>query len=43
MLIAATSLCHYLRAVAEERILLDDPEYRAYASSVSCRFIPHRL
>ena len=43
VLIAATSLCHYLRAVAEERILLDDPEYRAYAASVSCRFIPHRF
>ena len=26
-----------------QRILLDDPDYRAYAASVSCRFIPHRF
>lgn len=39
-LIAATFVCQYLRAVAEERILSRDPDYRAYKEHVRYRFIP---
>ena len=35
--------CQYLRAVAEERVLRQDPAYREYASRVRARFIPHVL
>jgi protein-S-isoprenylcysteine O-methyltransferase Ste14 len=40
-LIAITILCQYARAVAEERILLEDPLYQAYAQQVRYRFIPY--
>ena len=40
-LIVITILCQYARAVAEERILLQDPAYQAYASQVRYRFIPY--
>jgi protein-S-isoprenylcysteine O-methyltransferase Ste14 len=40
-LIAITVLCQYARAVAEERILLQDPVYQAYARQVRYRFIPY--
>ena len=40
VLIAATSLCHYLRAVAEERILLDDPEYRPTRQALAADSFP---
>jgi protein-S-isoprenylcysteine O-methyltransferase Ste14 len=40
-LIWLTILCQYTRAVAEERILLRDPEYQAYAQRVRYRFIPY--
>jgi protein-S-isoprenylcysteine O-methyltransferase Ste14 len=40
-LIAVTILCQYARAVAEERILLQDPVYQAYARQVRYRFIPY--
>jgi protein-S-isoprenylcysteine O-methyltransferase Ste14 len=40
-LIAITVLCQYARAVAEERILLQDPVYQAYAQQVRYRFIPY--
>jgi protein-S-isoprenylcysteine O-methyltransferase Ste14 len=40
-LIAITILCQYVRAVAEERILLQDPIYQAYARQVRYRFIPY--
>jgi protein-S-isoprenylcysteine O-methyltransferase Ste14 len=40
-LIAITILCQYARAVAEERILLQDPVYQAYARQVRYRFIPY--
>ncbi|NTV65162.1 MAG: isoprenylcysteine carboxylmethyltransferase family protein [Oscillochloris sp.] len=32
--------CQYLRARAEEQVLLRDPAYQAYASQVRYRFIP---
>jgi len=41
LLIALTLLCQYARAVAEERILLQDPAYQAYAQRVRYRFIPY--
>jgi protein-S-isoprenylcysteine O-methyltransferase Ste14 len=41
VLIVLTILCQYARAVAEERILLQDPAYRAYAQQVRYRFIPY--
>jgi protein-S-isoprenylcysteine O-methyltransferase Ste14 len=40
-LIVITILCQYARAVAEERILLQDPVYQAYAQRVRYRFIPY--
>jgi protein-S-isoprenylcysteine O-methyltransferase Ste14 len=40
-LIAVTILCQYARAVAEERILLQDPVYQAYVRQVPYRFIPY--
>ena len=40
-LIILTVLCQYARAVAEERILLQDPAYQAYAQQVRYRFIPY--
>jgi protein-S-isoprenylcysteine O-methyltransferase Ste14 len=40
-LIVLTVLCQYARAVAEERILLQDPAYQAYAQQVRYRFIPY--
>lgn len=40
-LILITFACQYVRAVAEERILLRDPAYRAYAARVRYRFIPY--
>ena len=40
VLIVITILCQYARAVAEERILLQDPIYQAYAQQVRYRFIP---
>jgi protein-S-isoprenylcysteine O-methyltransferase Ste14 len=40
-LIILTVLCQYARAVAEERILLQDPVYQAYAQQVRYRFIPY--
>jgi protein-S-isoprenylcysteine O-methyltransferase Ste14 len=40
-LIVITILCQYARAVAEERILLQDPVYQAYAQQVRYRFIPY--
>ena len=40
-LIIITVLCQYARAVAEERILLQDPIYQAYAQQVRYRFIPY--
>ena len=40
-LIVITVLCQYARAVAEERILLQDPAYQAYAQKVRYRFIPY--
>ncbi len=36
----AWSFIYYLRAITEERHLLADPEYRAYAKEVPYRFIP---
>jgi protein-S-isoprenylcysteine O-methyltransferase Ste14 len=41
VLICLTILCQYARAVAEERILLRDPEYQSYARRVRYRFIPY--
>ena len=41
LLIFLTVLCQYARAVAEERILLRDPVYQAYAKQVRYRFIPY--
>ena len=41
LLICLTVLCQYARAVAEERILLRDPAYQAYAQRVRFRFIPY--
>src|SRR5262245_10803957 len=41
VLIAITILCQYARAVAEERILLQDPIYQAYAQQVRYRFLPY--
>jgi protein-S-isoprenylcysteine O-methyltransferase Ste14 len=41
LLIVLTVLCQYARAVAEERILLQDPAYQAYAQRVRYRFIPY--
>lgn len=41
LLIVLTVLCQYARAVAEERILLQDPAYQAYAQQVRYRFIPY--
>lgn len=40
LMIALTVACQYARAVAEERILLRDPAYQAYAERVRWRFIP---
>jgi len=40
LLIVLTMLCQYARAVAEERILLQDPAYQVYARRVRHRFIP---
>jgi protein-S-isoprenylcysteine O-methyltransferase Ste14 len=40
-LIILTVLCQYARALAEERILLQDPAYQAYAQQVRYRFIPY--
>lgn len=40
-LIVITILCQYARAVAEERILLQDPAYQAYVRQVRYRFIPY--
>jgi protein-S-isoprenylcysteine O-methyltransferase Ste14 len=40
-LIIITILCQYARAIAEERILLQDPVYEAYARRVRYRFIPY--
>jgi protein-S-isoprenylcysteine O-methyltransferase Ste14 len=39
-MIVITILCQYARAVAEERILLQDPVYQDYARQVRYRFIP---
>ena len=33
-------LCFWLRAKEEEKILLRDPEYQAYASKVRFRLVP---
>jgi protein-S-isoprenylcysteine O-methyltransferase Ste14 len=41
LLICLTMLCQYTRAIAEERILLQDPQYQAYARRVRYRFIPY--
>lgn len=41
LLIILTVACQYARAVAEERILLRDPAYQAYAQQVRRRFIPY--
>jgi protein-S-isoprenylcysteine O-methyltransferase Ste14 len=41
LLIVLTVLCQYARTLAEERILLQDPQYRAYAQRVRYRFIPY--
>ncbi len=38
-LIVLTVLCQYARARAEERVLLQDPAYQAYAQQVRYRFI----
>lgn len=40
-LIIASTLCQYLRAVAEERLLARDPAYQAYMERVRYRFIPY--
>jgi protein-S-isoprenylcysteine O-methyltransferase Ste14 len=40
LLIVVTFICQYLRAVAEERVLVRDPEYQAYMQRVRYRFIP---
>jgi len=40
-LIAITIVCQYARAIAEERILFQDPAYQAYAQKVRYRFIPY--
>jgi len=40
-LIVLTVLCQYARAVAEERILLQDPAYQSYVQRVRYRFIPY--
>lgn len=40
LLVALMFFCQYLRAHAEERILLRDPMYQAYAANVQYRFIP---
>jgi protein-S-isoprenylcysteine O-methyltransferase Ste14 len=42
-IIAGTFLCQYLRARAEEKVLLRDPSYAAYAATVRYRFIPFVL
>jgi protein-S-isoprenylcysteine O-methyltransferase Ste14 len=34
------SLIYYLRAVTEERHLMNDPDYQAYCRKVRYRFIP---
>lgn len=39
LVIAALS-CHYIRALAEERVLARDPAYQDYMSRVRYRFIP---
>lgn len=40
LLIAFATICQYSRAVAEERILMNDPSYRTYIQTVRYRFIP---
>src|SRR5262249_24766110 len=40
-LVVLTVLCQYARAVAEERVLLQDPAYQAYVQQVRYRFIPY--
>lgn len=41
VLILITIACQYARAIAEERILLRDPAYQAYAARVRYRFLPY--
>jgi len=43
LLIGLATTCQYIRAVAEERILMNDPAYSAYMQRVSYRFIPFVL
>jgi protein-S-isoprenylcysteine O-methyltransferase Ste14 len=40
VLLSLTVFCQYLRARAEERILLQDPAYQEYVRKVRYRFIP---
>lgn len=40
LFLALTLIFQVWRAVAEERILLNDPEYKAYAARVRKRFLP---
>jgi protein-S-isoprenylcysteine O-methyltransferase Ste14 len=40
-MIATAVLCQYLRATAEERVLMRDPEYQAYMERVRFRFFPY--
>ena len=40
VLVAVTLAVMYARAVAEERLLADDPEYRAYRERTRWRFVP---
>jgi protein-S-isoprenylcysteine O-methyltransferase Ste14 len=40
-MISIAMVCQYLRAVAEERVLMRDPEYQAYMQRVRYRFFPY--
>ena len=40
VLVAVTVAVLYARALAEERLLQDDPEYRAYRERTRWRFLP---
>jgi protein-S-isoprenylcysteine O-methyltransferase Ste14 len=40
LIVVLMLICQYLRTLAEERILLNDPAYQVYAANVRYRFIP---
>jgi protein-S-isoprenylcysteine O-methyltransferase Ste14 len=40
LIVAVTTVVMVARAVAEERLLADDPEYRAYRERTRWRFVP---